>query len=927
MTLSRMIGIAVLCLGMAGCLEAQTDTPEAIFSNAYVLEADSSAAAATKALAEYERVIALSPDGAIGVRARVAAARCLRKLGKIDAAQAMLADAKKIGTTDEPAKKELDIEAKELAQAAAAKTDGGPIDDFEKRIVDLCVQARTSEVVGLGRSALPTILRIIERKIALGNPSAISISTTSAARIVILGGYQEGVDLLLKLMAEKRDSFVDHSAVVTTMYDAFFGNGRQNEVFYRFVRLQTPLLRALLADQDPLVRSKAAIFMQEIDGVTIDDYTRALNDEILDVRKNALASATSNYTRVAAKDREVILRIAVKDSVAVVRAEVADQISRLRREGNAKLAEELVDILMRDRDALVRIRTVQRGANPSEPQTRTLARRAMQDEDPQVRAAGVYALSATSQDIPALRRLLADKDAPLTQRVQQLLANFPPEQVLDSPEAEREIVAALKSASENARQFAHAVLARTGSKAVAADVTAALSGGTEPEHRCAIYYSIRHDLIEQFPRILPILPGITGSGVPYGNQVSMPTRQSPSWNDGTGNAVVEWLETGKRSKELMALVGAYDKFPQSQSNFRFESLLGSTIAVTSDAERPAFLDVILKIEDLDRRALALDFASPKFGAEAFAMAAYEAALTSPNRRLRASAARHLAKFGSPDVTGTLVRALIAEKDSETAAQIGKAVASRSTNADLGALERAYIESNDSSVRYTILTTIEKIEAPEVNAALLRLLDASEIPGSVFAVLGRRKAIEAMPKIRAWLGTESASTDDSSRNRAIEALGRLGDVDAIDLLVSILSKHPDDRSWDDEFQLEENPEKEHSGRIAFHPAFLALYEISQSRLVDAVRQTILPGKFETTIKRQGVLMMMWIAKPEASRLILETIESDAEELKAAAARAAGEALLGSAASALRDLVRSPNKAIRMEAERALRRMVSLGVPIP
>jgi HEAT repeat protein len=926
MTFSRMIGIAVLCLGMAGCLEAQTDTPEAIFSNAYVLEADSSADAAQNALAEYERVIALSPDGAIGVRARVAAARCLRKLGKIDAAQAMLAAAKKIATTDEPAKKELDIEAKELAQAAAAKTDGGPIDDFEKRIVDLCAMGRNAEVVGLGRSALPTLLKIIERRIAPSNPAAILLSTSNAARIVILGGYQEGVDLLLKLMAEKRD-IVDRSAVVTTMADAFLGNGRQNEVFYRFVRLQTPLLRALLADQDPLVRSTAARFMQEIDGVTIDDYTRALNDEILDVRKYALASATSNYTRVAAKDREVILRIAVKDSVAVVRAEVAEQIGRLRREGNAKLAEELVDILMRDRDALVRIRAVQRGANSSEPQTRTLARRAMQDEDPQVRAAGVYALSATSQDIPELRRLLADKDPQLTQRVQQLLSNFPPEQVLDSPEAEREMVAALKSASENARQFAHAVLARTGSKAVAADVTAALSGGTEPEHRCAIYYSIRHDLIEQFPRILPILPGITGSGVPYGNQVSVPTRQSPSWNDGTGNAVVEWLKTGKRSKELMSLVGAYDKFPQTQSNFRFESLLGSTIAVTSDAERPALLDVILKIEDLDRRAMALDFASPKLGAEAFAMAAYEAALTSPNRRLRASAARHLAKFGSPDVTGTLVRALIAEKDSETAAQIGRAVASRSTNADLGALEKAYLESTDSSVRYTIVTTIEKIDAPEVNTVLLRLLEASEVPGIVFEVLGRRKVADSMPKIRAWLGTERAASDEGSRHRAIEALGRLGDVDAIDLLVSILAKLPHDRAWGDDFQLEVVPEKENQGRIFLHPAYIALHEINQSRLVDVVRQTILPGKFDTSIKRQGVLMMTWIAKPEATRLILETMESGSNELKAAAARAAGEALLGSTASALRDLVRSPDKDVRMEAERALRRMVSLGVPIP
>jgi HEAT repeat protein len=896
----RFLGALIAILALSTSALAQ-DTIDQRLARALVIEetkGDSAEAAAIYAALRREEKATAEQR----FQAGLGLARCQRRAGAIDQARALLEELEELARGRDQAMKALSAERKRLDGASAQDEDA-----LREKVLEALRQRKSDEIRQLGRAAVAPLLSILRAK---ENPR----------------DYQQVIRLLLEIddptIPAALAEFVTKATAQQTNSVDF--------LLSRFPTQQEPgrwdeVLIAAAASPFETVRKAATYPALGLTPPAEDLWDRLLKDESAEVRGNALEVYLQRWSHSTNEAYFAVFRRALKDPSTEVRrrlyAHLRPAMSRSYEETIA-----IIEALVVDPDPETR-RNALSAATQILPKSRTkpLLMAALEDKAATNRRFALDRLRGMldTADVKDIRPMLRDADQATRDSAAGALGMLPAAAICDDEEAEGLLLGCLKERNGEVRRFAASVLARAGSKRIAAEMRALFRAQNPSCRHAAAYYMIRTNDIDALPAYLDVISELNDrviwDGLPYRPNGA---RSHPDVvRAGAQKSILTWVRR-RGHREAVPLI--LDRAVDFDQNSVYE--IAAVCRTLAEERKEDVFRQILAIKDLTWRNQLIGSLTDFFGSAPYAIEHYVTVLGERSVEVRQTGARALRTYGSGETVPALIDAIERETTETVAEELTSAIVKHALPKHVSMIGAALERSTQPAIQNALIRTLGILGTEAAIDILVARLDDTDSPrAAVLRYLGNNKVERTRPIISEKVVMDEFKLPDD-RIAALRALGKMGNEDDVAVVLDAMRKHSDvmrdDRRLYSFEPLEANALKQR-GRSSFPVGLLAILDMGSETYLETLTR-ILATKELKDYRANAVQLLAFINDPRADTLISEALEHADSEVRVSAAKAAGHTLLVGTKYRLIRLLRDKTPSVRRAANSALLRFEQYGM---
>lgn len=670
------------------------------------------------------------------------------------------------------------------------------------------------------------------------------------------------------------------------------------------------VLTAAAADARPAIRRVAASAIAEMPAVPSHVWHSLLTDPDEGVLVDSISLAARALDRI---DTDEILdefdRIVRHPNIRARRAlaENLKAIYRLRPNRAIHLASQLIRDPVQD----VQIHILAFLPSRADESTEDIWSLALESPHHEVRAMAVDRIGQRMTDAGRQRiiPLLGDPAANVRRRAVHALRATPPG-VIASMQGSREIITGLLGDPDSdTRTFSLRMLAHTADESLADRIVPFLHSQDASHRWAAFLYIHRLDLSDYATVVGSKLAALAPERMPW-------ERTTPL---GGSHLPVQWLLKTLGDGACRPILAAAEESDRQNSIREWLSAMIQSVSPNAVAE------IVAGARGLTSPQTMYTFlytAGEFLGSAPAARDYYRSLLSHSDASVRETAAQALLRFGTPADADALLDALLDGSPDQEMHTMANALAAHAGPEQIAALRQTWRDSGDIKRRERCLLALSRIAHPEAAGVIVSALREDRPERQALLDFLTATPMEDAYPVILDLVLGGSLTDGEARS-AVEILKRFPREESIPALMKAIETHPT-------LLPQRSPQlaggESRNLRANFHPSLEAIQAISEERAVATVR-SILEGDHPEFVQERAITLLAFIPRNDADRTIVHGLGHPRSNVRAAAARAAGHALVAEAVPALRTMARSSDPGMHLPAEQALLRMIRFGVAAP
>lgn len=422
----------------------------------------------------------------------------------------------------------------------------------------------------------------------------------------------------------------------------------------------------------------------------------------------------------------------------------------------------------------------------------------------------------------------------------------------------------------------------------------------------AFYYIRRCDLREYADAVASSLPYQTAGQI----VLDQATAFSP-------NQVAEWLIDVLKEQSIPPIVQAL----KTLSSGFLQPLARTVASHLSPAHAGQLAVALMTVEDGQVLTNVMPHLRKFLGAHPAARSLYKSQLRNSVVDVRREAASSLEAAGKPEDVDEIVTALMTEADANVLAVLTRAAAKFVGDQHVDFLVETWKSSEDAAVRDRCMAVLAQVSSKVAEDAMLAaLMRGGPERDRVIRVVGSNKMEAGLLIIEGLL--EEDQLTENEKISAIMSLGVQGRASVAPLLAKIMLEDSELLA-DEQVSMISNHSEHNPIQVRVHPALLALQVLGEEHVVAGAR-AIFADPTKTRLMEQALVFLAHAPVPGSDELILAALTNEKPSVQKRAAQVAGSILLRESLPRIRAMLRSSNRDLRSEADRALRRFAEFGM---